>query len=67
MSSRSRRKTLCHAEIENFLSELQTGPCGADPAAGLTSKQNSTIPDEVPVAMSATDALRQTIRGFVKV
>lgn len=45
-----RRKTLCHAEIENFLSELQTD----------TSAQQPIVPVDVPLAMDLTKPSRDS-------
>ena len=78
-----RRKTLCHAEIENFLSELQTDTGGDQSTAPIDATQGAMLTKpglESPTSEAASNAqteeqvasqehqrMREHIRDFVKV
>lgn len=72
-----RRKTLCHAEIENFLSELQAegSPNKQNPIGTIVKRDIDTFSvDAVPavrteeeMASDAHEDMRMQIRHFVKV
>jgi hypothetical protein len=77
MSRTSRRKTLSHSEIENFLSEInvdngrQTVDCSKDsiktPASSIDVNDTTNTTEENIVAAVVTNREVQLVRDFCKV
>jgi hypothetical protein len=77
MSRTSRRKTLSHSEIENFLSEInvdngrQTFDCSKDsiktPASSIGVNDTTNTTEENIIAAVVTNREIQLVRDFCKV